>query len=41
MDFPLLTQDLRKQPASAFAQFGEDYILIPNPMYGSFDKNLD
>jgi 5'-nucleotidase (lipoprotein e(P4) family) len=40
-DFPALTQDLRKMDASAYAAFGEDYFVIPNPMYGSFDKNLD
>jgi 5'-nucleotidase (lipoprotein e(P4) family) len=40
-DFPMLTQEIRKQDASAFAKFGSDYILIPNPMYGSFDKNVD
>jgi predicted secreted acid phosphatase len=39
LDFPVLTQDLRNMDASAFNQFGEDYFLIPNPMYGSFDKN--
>ena len=37
----MLTQDLRKQDASAFDKFGEDYIHLPNPMYGSFDKNTD
>jgi predicted secreted acid phosphatase len=41
MDFPALTQDLRKQPANAFARFGEDFILLPNSMYGSWEKNLD
>lgn len=40
-DFPMLTQDLRKQADSAFARFGEDFIVIPNSMYGSFDKNVD
>jgi acid phosphatase len=40
-DFPNLSQDIRKSDASAFAKFGEDYILIPNSMYGSFDKNPD
>ena len=40
-DFPMLTQDIRKQDASAFSHFGDDYIAIPNSMYGSFDKNLD
>lgn len=40
-DFPGLTQDIRKQDASAFAAFGDRFIVIPNPMYGSFDKNVD
>ena len=40
-DFPLLTQDIRKQPASAFAKFGEDFFLLPNSMYGSWEKNSD
>ncbi|MCE9574811.1 MAG: hypothetical protein K8W52_16800 [Deltaproteobacteria bacterium] len=40
-DFPALSQDIRKQDASAFAKFGDSYVLVPNPMYGSFDKNLD
>ena len=41
LDFPLLTQDVRKQPETAFADFGDKFFLIPNPMYGSFEKNLD
>jgi 5'-nucleotidase (lipoprotein e(P4) family) len=41
LDFPSLSQDLRKQPASAFAQFGEDFFLIANSMYGSWEKNAD
>jgi 5'-nucleotidase (lipoprotein e(P4) family) len=40
-DFPLLSQDLRKQPESAYAAFGSTFFLIPNPMYGSFEKNVD
>ena len=40
-DFPLLSQDLRKQPESAYAAFGDSFFLIPNPMYGSFEKNVD
>ncbi len=40
-DFPQLTQDIRKQDASAFDKFGDDYIHLPNPMYGSFDANKD
>jgi 5'-nucleotidase (lipoprotein e(P4) family) len=40
-DFPLLTQDIRKQPDAAFAKFGDSFFLLPNPMYGSWEKNLD
>jgi 5'-nucleotidase (lipoprotein e(P4) family) len=40
-DFPLLTQDVRKQPDAAFAQFGDTFFQLPNPMYGSWEKNLD
>lgn len=40
-DFPALTQEVRKQPASAFDRFGEDFILLPNSMYGSWEKNTD
>jgi len=41
LDFPALTQDLRKQPETAYAAFGESFFVIPNPMYGSFEKNVD
>jgi 5'-nucleotidase (lipoprotein e(P4) family) len=41
LDFPMLSQDLRKQPASAYAKFGKDFILLPNSMYGSWEKNAD
>jgi 5'-nucleotidase (lipoprotein e(P4) family) len=41
LDFPALSQDVRTQPDTAFAEFGEKFFLIPNPMYGSFEKNLD
>lgn len=40
-DFPMLTQDVRKQPDSAFDKFGDSLFIIPNPMYGSWEKNLD
>jgi 5'-nucleotidase (lipoprotein e(P4) family) len=40
-DFPGMTQDVRKLDASAFSKFGDQFVLLPNPMYGSFDKNLD
>jgi 5'-nucleotidase (lipoprotein e(P4) family) len=41
LDFPALSQDLRKQSASAFSKFGEDFFLLPNSMYGSWEKNVD
>lgn len=40
-DFPALTQELRKQPEAAFAAFGEKFFMVGNPMYGSWEKNLD
>jgi len=41
LDFPALSQDIRKQPASAYSHFGQDFILLPNSMYGSWEKNVD
>jgi len=38
-DFPRLTQSIRTASDSAFAGFGESYIVLPNPMYGSWEKN--
>ena len=38
-DYPDLTQDLRNQPESAYAAFGDRFFLVPNPMYGSWEKN--
>ena len=39
-DFPALTQAaLRAGPDSAFAEFGERFIVLPNPMYGSWEGN--
>jgi 5'-nucleotidase (lipoprotein e(P4) family) len=35
-DFPDLDQNLRQQPASSFVPFGDTYILLPNPLYGSW-----
>ncbi|MBA3453683.1 MAG: hypothetical protein H0T42_11380 [Deltaproteobacteria bacterium] len=40
-DFPVLTQEIRTQPESALAGFGENLFLLPNPMYGSWEKNTD
>jgi 5'-nucleotidase (lipoprotein e(P4) family) len=38
-DFPALTQDIRQLPDSAFRHFGRTYFLLPNPVYGSWEKN--
>lgn len=38
-DFPSLTQRAREQGAAAFALFGDRYFILPNPMYGSFERN--
>ena len=41
LDFPGISQDIRKMPESAYAAFGDSNFLIPNPMYGSWEKNVD
>jgi 5'-nucleotidase (lipoprotein e(P4) family) len=41
LDFPALSQDLRTSGASSFAAFGDDFFLLPNSMYGSWEKNVD
>lgn len=38
-DFPSLTQEVRGQGPAAFALFGDRYFILPNPMYGSFERN--
>lgn len=39
-DFPNMTQgEFLTAADAAFADFGRKYIIIPNPMYGSFVKN--
>ena len=37
-DFPGLAQSLRTGPDSAYNNFGRIYFLLPNPMYGSWEK---
>lgn len=37
-DFPGLTQSLRDGPPEALAPFGRRYFILPNPMYGSWDR---
>ncbi len=39
-DFPMLTQGTRNDPA-LLADFGIRYFALPNPMYGSWEKNPD
>ncbi len=39
-DFPSLTQAARNQPV-LLEQFGVSYFALPNPMYGSWEKNPD
>jgi 5'-nucleotidase (lipoprotein e(P4) family) len=38
-DFPGLSQDLRFADESALTDFGVKYFLLPNPMYGSWERN--
>jgi len=37
-DFPGLTQAIRDDPA-AFAPFGQRFFVLPNPLYGSWERN--
>ncbi|MFN7985683.1 MAG: HAD family acid phosphatase, partial [Vicinamibacterales bacterium] len=36
LDFPGLSQGIRSQGDAAYASFGVQYFLLPNPMYGSW-----
>jgi 5'-nucleotidase (lipoprotein e(P4) family) len=38
-DFPGLSQAIRTQGDAAFAPFGVRYFVLPNPMYGSWERN--
>lgn len=38
-DFPTLSQDVRKGGAQGFVEFGKTWFVLPNPLYGSWDKN--
>ena len=38
-DFPEQRQEMRKAGEGAFGQFGHAFVIIPNPMYGSWEKN--
>jgi 5'-nucleotidase (lipoprotein e(P4) family) len=38
-DFPNLTQEARTRAPQSFEAFGRNYIVLPNPMYGSWERN--
>lgn len=37
-DFPGMSQDVRDAPAGAFDAFGRRWFVVPNPMYGSWER---
>lgn len=39
-DFPTLTQDAARG-ADGFSRFGDDFWMLPNPMYGSWESRPD
>ena len=38
-DFPEQRQEMRRATEGSFAQFGHAFIIVPNPMYGSWERN--
>lgn len=38
-DFPGLSQAVRLGGLGGFAEFGRSWFVLPNPLYGSWDKN--
>lgn len=38
-DFPGQTQDLRLAPPEAYDAFGRRWLVLPNPVYGSWEDN--
>jgi 5'-nucleotidase (lipoprotein e(P4) family) len=36
-DFPGLDQELRQAPPEAMREFGDRFIILPNPLYGSWE----
>jgi 5'-nucleotidase (lipoprotein e(P4) family) len=38
LDFPNLSQTLKGQDDAAYAAFGTRFFLVPNPMYGSWER---
>jgi 5'-nucleotidase (lipoprotein e(P4) family) len=39
LDFPGLSQAARKEPEGAFEAFGARFVILPNPVYGSWESN--
>lgn len=38
-DFPLMSQAARDSAQTVFNDYGRRFILLPNPMYGSWERN--
>lgn len=38
-DFPGLDQELAREGEEAYAEFGSRFIVLPNPVYGSWESN--
>ena len=38
-DFPDQSQSLRERDEAAFADFGVRFFALPNPVYGTWEKN--
>lgn len=38
-DFPMMSQAARDSAQTIFKDFGQRFILLPNPMYGSWERN--
>lgn len=39
LDFPATSQEIRKGGAAGYQEFGKTWFVLPNPLYGSWDKN--
>jgi 5'-nucleotidase (lipoprotein e(P4) family) len=38
-DFPKQRQEIRTAMEGAFLEYGQRFVIVPNPMYGSWEKN--
>jgi predicted secreted acid phosphatase len=39
LDFPCMNQNDARGTAATMPMWGSEYFLVPNPLYGSWDKN--